>query len=397
MDNIPRPFRRPRSLPSLITDVSAADNLAQDLPLNNDLTKSKGRRPGSNDAPHSSAKEEYDRGTTAGSQDKPATEALPIIEGIINDRESLSVISDKLRTMHYGPLGKRLWKTEKEKLMIRARQAMFHVELTEIRMTNMEKEIKQLRKDVDNLPEDFLKPIPEQRAYLREIKRVDSTTFQFTPEKAAMPDETKPVIEVLLASQNVISLPKEITKEIPVLSGAFVERQDKQGPVGEVTGPVVERIRVRSRPLLLSLENATHSRILVPSDGDSLWDMVFLRPFKLFVTFEKEIRSAFDALKVNTVKLDDNLDAKDLAQDKEEAARQALIQKLLLKDMELLIEVLDIDLKSLFNLREEIRNGTLEKIAYSDLWHLFEYGDDIVASSNMSQVYRVVGFTVSRL
>ena len=212
-----------------------------------------------------------------------------------------------------------------------------------------------------------------------------------------MPDETKPVIEVLLASQNVISLPKESTKEIPVLSGAFVERQDKQGPVGEVTGPVVERIRVRSRPLLLSLENATHSRILVPSDGDSLWDMVFLRPFKLFVTFEKEIRSAFDALKVNTVKLDDNLDAKDLAQDKEEVARQALIQKLLLEDMELLIEVLDIDLKSLFNLREEIRNGTLEKIAYSDLWHLFKYGDDIVASSNMSQVYRVVGFTVSRL
>ena len=162
MDNIPRPLRRPRSLPSLITDVSAADNLAQDLPLNNDLTKSKGKRPGSNGAPHSSAKEEYDRGTTAGSQeDKPAKEALPIIEGIINDRESLSVISDKLRTMHYGPLGKRLWKTEKEKLMIRARQAMFHVELTEIRMTNMEKEIKQLRKDVDNLPEDFLKPIPE--------------------------------------------------------------------------------------------------------------------------------------------------------------------------------------------------------------------------------------------
>jgi hypothetical protein len=68
----------------------------------------------------------------------------------------------------------------------------------------------------------------------------------------------------------------------------------------------------------------------------------------------------------------------------------------MLHQLKLLVEVLDLDLQPMFDLRREIREGTLVNIAFQDLWHLFEIGQDVKTSYAESQVYRVIRWTGGR-
>ena len=49
-----------------------------------------------------------------------------------------------------------------------------------------------------------------------------------------------------------------------------------------------------------------------------------------------------------------------------------------LEDFRLLIRFMDEDLKDIFEMRQKIEDGTLEKIAFDDLWHLFRYGEEVL-------------------
>lgn len=67
-----------------------------------------------------------------------------------------------------------------------------------------------------------------------------------------------------------------------------------------------------------------------------------------------------------------------------------------------LIEFMDCDLKHVFELRKSIQDGTLENIAFADLWHLFNPGDLIVTYHHTHnfishhQAYRVFHTTGGR-
>jgi hypothetical protein len=67
-----------------------------------------------------------------------------------------------------------------------------------------------------------------------------------------------------------------------------------------------------------------------------------------------------------------------------------------LQHLQMLIDVFDSDLKPMFDLRRDIKEGTLTHIAFQDLWHLFQYGQDLRTNDNESQVYRVVRWTGGR-
>ena len=67
-----------------------------------------------------------------------------------------------------------------------------------------------------------------------------------------------------------------------------------------------------------------------------------------------------------------------------------------LRCLRLLIEVLDTYLKSTLELRREIRLGRARSIAFEDLWHLYDYGQEIRAPSENLQIYRVAAFTGGR-
>jgi hypothetical protein len=67
-----------------------------------------------------------------------------------------------------------------------------------------------------------------------------------------------------------------------------------------------------------------------------------------------------------------------------------------LQHLKMLIDVFDSDLKPMFDLRRDIREGTLTHIAFQDLWHLFQFGQDVKTNGNESQVYRVIRWTGGR-
>jgi len=71
-----------------------------------------------------------------------------------------------------------------------------------------------------------------------------------------------------------------------------------------------------------------------------------------------------------------------------------------LEDFRLLIRFMDEDLKELFEMRQQIEDGTLETIAFDDLWHLFRYGEEVILEDKSSggklRAARVFKFTGGR-
>jgi hypothetical protein len=67
-----------------------------------------------------------------------------------------------------------------------------------------------------------------------------------------------------------------------------------------------------------------------------------------------------------------------------------------MRHLKLLLEVLDNDLQHIFDIRREIKAGLLTRIAFEDLWHLFEFGQVVKSSENENQLYRVVRWTGGR-
>ena len=201
---------------------------------------------------------------------------------------------------------------------------------------------------------------------------------------------------------------------------------------------VPERIRLNSPLLLRTLETITDTKF-TPSPSYKPMDQVMLRPFKLLVTFEQRIREytqqlaekcALDVPQENamqpaghpgetapnhdstlmsgsrspseaTSKSHENgigavgTDAKpDIAsvndenveegEDRETSERR-------LQELQVLIELLNNDLKPIFDLRKSISEACISDIAYDDLWHLFRIGDEIRTNESDAQIYRVIG------
>ena len=62
----------------------------------------------------------------------------------------------------------------------------------------------------------------------------------------------------------------------------------------------------------------------------------------------------------------------------------------LLEELVCLVELLDHDLRPVFDLRRSIQVGSVREIAFADLWHLFRIGDEIRSSDGHSQIYRII-------
>ena len=209
-----------------------------------------------------------------------------------------------------------------------------------------------------------------------------------------------------------------------------------------------ERIRINSTLLLQALEKITGTTFgwAQFDDHPELQDQVILRPFKLFVTFEQEIRDeiyrlekihmrdgsksgpeapdttkddtqSLPARPVNDTKVfpdsaeepdheqinrrndqnfpnamvDTSVDGKNEEVSPLES-RRCLEQLLILRDL------LDKDLKPTFDLRRQIMDGSARSIAFQDLWHLFPLGSEIVSNgvSGQSQTFRVLNVSGGR-
>lgn len=204
---------------------------------------------------------------------------------------------------------------------------------------------------------------------------------------------------------------------------------------------IPERIRINSDLLIMELGDITGQNFTWPSwESRSLWkqqslirrSQVILRPFKVLVTYEQKIRDHVRHLKdlgarssehnstpeasnelpqesVTTAEEgthsdeafeSENPSLYDLASQSAEtdtgAGEESQRLERRLQELEALVEVLDNNLKPVFDLRRRIQEGEVRSIAFCDLWHLFPVGGEICVNEGHAQVYRVVDVSGGR-
>lgn len=173
-------------------------------------------------------------------------------------------------------------------------------------------------------------------------------------------------------------------------------------PGPSVAPRVPKRLRIRSSVLLEILEKVTDVKLSSSSYG--LEKLVLLRPFKLLFTYEAKIKARlrmmeeddetapmgneipennFGILSSGSHHEEGNTYAFGLQADSTNKSEG-------IEHLRLLVEFIDKDLKPLIDLRKQISKRTLCKIAFADLWHLFEHGQEVRAPASEIQIYRVL-------
>lgn len=294
-----------------------------------------------------------------------------------------------------------------DKLDIRTKQAVLHLTLTDMRIKEMEKEIKLLRRDVDGLPADFEKKKRSKLpVYDHKLKRSTLSEFRLTDESKNVPKEERPALEVLVTDHSPPKKSESTTDASDnTTTGASYTKDpeaaaesiplDRSGINASHQSP--ERLRIRSRPLAALLGRISGQELLFSGFTRTLENpapVVLLRPFKLLVTYESAIRAEVRELEMKVEKeaklaAETPLQGPDSKKELPEFDNEDL-----LADLKLLVEFLDVDLKPTFELRRKIKDGTAISIEFEDLWHLFESGDVVADQTNRSTAYRVLSYTV---
>lgn len=149
--------------------------------------------------------------------------------------------------------------------------------------------------------------------------------------------------------------------------------------------PVPERIRINGEPLRQLLEKALELEFSAYSGS-----IVFLKPYKLLVQHEDRIRHLYEQLTRKfaspeipeiTVKNDNGKDFLDTY-----GTEQAF------GELRCLIEFMDKNLGTL----NQFNNGGISKVAFSDLWHVFQPGHEVITSTEPVNAYRVLHVTGGR-
>ena len=206
-----------------------------------------------------------------------------------------------------------------------------------------------------------------------------------------------------------------------------------------------ERIRINSTMLLRALEKITTAHFALGKIEKEfvLQDQVILRPFKVLVNFEQEIRDEIDRLQkihmsessesrpgvpkmaghegnnsptspsydlnilpdmpkdAGREHLDDFRDEKSRNATMDASVRgmnEDLESRRCLEELLVLRDLLDKDLKRTIDLRRQMKDGSVQSVAFQDLWHLFPLGSEIVSNGlgGQNQTYRVLNVTGGR-
>ncbi|CAN9363871.1 unnamed protein product [Alternaria alternata] len=200
------------------------------------------------------------------------------------------------------------------------------------------------------------------------------------------------VIEVLLEEPRV-SIKTRYRKRSSVQNDA-----NRTSPSRAMSIPIVrqnpKRIRIRSAKLLKTLEHIAESVgfSFLTSGTTSL---VFQYPFKLFITLEQPIREKLAQLS-QAFQENDEVDSLRPSTEYVPSAPKEAVDIEVLQQLKLLEELFETDLKPMFDMRRDIETKKLTTISYTDLWHLFRYGQEVRTSEDDAQIYRVLRWTGGR-
>lgn len=195
-------------------------------------------------------------------------------------------------------VAKELLKEEKQNGDVRRRskQAVIHLAFTEMRITELERHIRKLEAELHNKPDGFQLSVVRRQAptYKASIKSSSHGEFLLNPQSLEIPLTEHASFETLVAehgtpAQAILGLEHDAARQ----STSASRRTHPQTP---------ERLRIRYAPLIRMLEKisreALANSMLWPTDSvlegarSRGAASVFLRPWKFFVAYEKEIRES---------------------------------------------------------------------------------------------------------
>lgn len=264
-----------------------------------------------------------------------------------------------------------------------------------------------------------------------DIKITESTPFKHKRRYEFPGQSPCHLIDVVVSNRNQ---PNWLSKDQMTKSAAGSDLtapgsiDTDQGPMAYgVPSVQPERMRINSSLMLRVLAKITNAQFTSSrvSKEVALQDQVILRPFKLFLYFEQEIRDEINLLEIK--QMSDSDESKPLATKtakhgdqsppsthlNDENPRNASIDASMseydketnplesrqcLKELGVLKEFLDKDLKRTFDLRLQIKDGSVRSITFQDLWHLFTIGSETVSNggNGQSQTYRILNVTGRR-
>ncbi|KAI1742563.1 hypothetical protein F4680DRAFT_412744 [Xylaria scruposa] len=163
--------------------------------------------------------------------------------------------------------------------------------------------------------------------------------------------------------------------------------------------PMPDRIRINGTSLILLLQDSLEmgSTLSAPS--------VLLKPFKLLVRYESHIRGLHCQLRrkfedklpppcdhQNNTDDTDHSEDSNILRDKSRNPLVAYSTEQAYKELSCLVEFMDNDLKVL----RYLNAGTVSRIYFSDLWHIFKPGEEVITSQQPYQAYRILHVTGGR-
>lgn len=192
-------------------------------------------------------------------------------------------------------MGHELLEQEKKTgdLRRRSKQAILHLTFTEIRINQMEQQIRKLEAELYNKPNDFQLNVMRRQAptYKSFIKRSSHGEFLQNLQSVMMPSHEQASLELLVADHGT-SATYGSSQDAASHSTSTCQRRHQQTP---------ERLRIRYAPLIKVLEKVCRETLsnynFWPGDpGDrertACSPTVLLRPWKLIVAYETEIRDS---------------------------------------------------------------------------------------------------------
>ncbi|KAI1751862.1 hypothetical protein F4782DRAFT_170857 [Xylaria castorea] len=295
-------------------------------------------------------------------------------------------------------------------------QAKAYAELVEDRILDLEQKVRDLNNEKDSLAEDNSSPggIPpiirlapmgwtdfNHRTF---INRKDFTgTWKHRPE---IDELSRPVIEILI--------------EEPYY-GFGLSRSGKQSSddsLSHLSAPGLStfqpddfsvepyQIRVRSKLLLKTLKEITGTNVTI---GPHEHRLLLLRPFKLLVYFEQDIRSSLQKMELANSNYDRDVNQNRAANEKspEPMAGQRPTTNIpfpvqethslsALKELRLLCTLIDDCLSRPVQLQRGI-GPNITKVTFSELWYIFKPGYEVrTPGESQMQLYRIAKVTGGR-
>lgn len=228
-----------------------------------------------------------------GIRSKERFESLAVFP--VQDFNASLTISNKAQHSQYSYLDVALLENEKKTgdLRRRSKQAVLHLTFTEMRITQMEQQIRKLEAELHNKPDDFQLSVARRQAptFKSFIKHSSHGEFLLTPQSVDIPTNEQASLEVLVADHGTSATlgPDQHSASLSTSVG-----QSQQTP---------ERLRIRYPPLIKTLEKVCRERLSNSwwfTEGKSIADRpvtaptVLLRPWKLLIAYEKQIRDSID-------------------------------------------------------------------------------------------------------